>query len=259
MSAKLTIVALAWRETEHLRACFRSLGPLRALTRASTLIVLNSEANPETAHIAEQVADQVVAAPFVNFSVQRNRGLDLAGGEWVFFIDPDERCTPDLAQEIAQVIDKGEFAAYRVPRRNILFGREVRHTGWWPDYQIRLLRRALCRYDEEQQVHEVPIVEGQVGTLSAPLIHFNYRTWRQFAQKQQSYALLEARALFRDGRRAKPRSFIGQPLRELKRRMVDYQGYKDGLLGIALSLAIALYRLETYRQLYLLQRTNGKQ
>jgi hypothetical protein len=145
--------------------------------------------------------------------VQRNRALELADADWVFFIDADERCTRQLAPEISEALRSGTHAAYRVPRRNILFGREVRHTGWWPDYQVRLLRRDRCRYDESRQVHEFPSVDGSIGSLSAPLIHFNYTTWRQFAQKQLAYAALEANSLYQNGERVRPRSFIGQPLR----------------------------------------------
>ncbi len=253
IDAKLTIAALAWREGEHLRKCFTSLQPVRGRAGAHTVIVLDSTADARTAEIAHRVADIVSTHPFQNFSSQRNYALDAVSTEWVFFIDPDERMTPALAQEILQVIGRGADAAYRVPRRNILFGKEVRHTGWSPDYQVRLLRVESCRYNETQEVHEVPIVNGSVGTLEHPLIHFNYATWRQFIAKQRSYAPLEARALYAAGHRAHLYSFVGQPLREFKRRYIEYKGYKDGLLGLALSLAMSAYRLLTTWHLSRLQ------
>jgi (heptosyl)LPS beta-1,4-glucosyltransferase len=151
-------------------------------------------------------------------------------------------------------LDRAQCEAFRVPRRNILFGREVRHTGWWPDYQTRLLRRASAHYDESRQVHEYPIVPGETCTLFNPLIHFNYDTWGHFIGKQRAYAPMEAGALYKDGQRARLRSLIGQPLREFKRRYVDYEGYRDGFTGLALSVAMAVYRGETYRQLRRIQR-----
>ena len=253
----LTVVALAWREAAHLSACFKSVEPLKRLAGARTLVVLNSDADSCTTAVAQRVADRVVVSPFVNFSVQRNRGLDAAATEWVFFIDSDERCTSWLAREIVEAMGKEDYAAYRVPRRNILFGHEVRHTGWWPDHQTRLLFRERCRYDEARDVHEFPIVNGRTGTLTQPLIHYNYRSWRHFIEKQSAYAKLDAKALYRAGRRARPRSFIGQPLREFKRRYLDYEGYKDGPLGLALSIAMALYRLETQRRLRDLDDSSG--
>ncbi|HEX9989666.1 MAG TPA: glycosyltransferase family 2 protein [Chloroflexia bacterium] len=248
----LTVVALAWNEATHLEPCFRSVEPL-VRAGADTLIVLDSQADEEMETIARRVAQRVVVSNFVNFAIQRNKGLDLAETEWVFFIDADERCTPRLAQEIRQAIRNSEYAAYRVPRRNILFGHEVRHTGWSPDYQIRLLERQRCRYDESREVHELPQVDGKIGTLSTRLVHYNYATWRQFVSKQRAYAVLEARALYAAGRRARPRSFIGQPFREFKCRFIEYKGFKDGLLGFILSAAMGLYAAETQRQLLLLQ------
>jgi (heptosyl)LPS beta-1,4-glucosyltransferase len=250
----LSLVALARSEAKHLRECFASFEPLREAVTSEALIILDSRADEETRRVAAEVSERIVTSEFRSFPTQRNRALQGAHGDWVFFIDPDERCTSQLAREIVEVLREPTHAAYRVPRRNYFFGREVRHTGWWPDYQVRLLKRELCRYDEEREVHELPVCAGTVGTLASPLIHYNYENWRQFASKQRAYTKLEARSLHQRGRRARPRSFVGQPLRELKRRLLDYQGYRDGALGIALSLAMALYALETQRQLWLLQR-----
>ena len=254
---KLTIIALAHNEAKHLGSCFESLKSLTEQPSVETLIVLDNRADEATRTAAQAVADRVVTNTFVNFSTQRNFGLETADGEWVLYIDPDERCTPELASEIAAAMGKIEYAAYRVPRRNIFFGHEVRHTGWSPDYQVRLLRRESCRYDESREVHEFPVVRGDTGTLKSPLIHFNYESWRQFIAKQWAYARFDAKALYAAGITARPRNMIGQPLRELKRRVVDYRGYRDGALGLALSAAMGLYRAEIYRQLWLLQRREG--
>ena len=253
----LTVVALAWREREQLARCFASLRPLVELTGAPTLIVLDADADAVTAKIARQVAQQVITNTFENFSRQRNLALDSVPTEWTFFIDADERMTRALASDIAARLQSGTDAAYRVPRRNILFGKEVRHTGWWPDYQVRLLQTARCRYDESRGVHEVPDVRGSIGTLSSPLTHFNYETWGQFISKQRSYAPLEARALHAAGKEARLRSFVGQPAREFKRRFIDYRGYKDGPLGLGLSLAMSAYKLLTYWHLYRLGKRPG--
>lgn len=253
----LTIVALAWREGEQLAKCFASLRPLLRITGADTLVLLDSQADLLTTDVAHWVANHVAVAHFDNFAAQRNRALALCSTEWVFFIDADERITPALAEEIVSVLEREQEAAYRVPRRNILFGHEVRHTGWSPDYQVRLLKRTACRYDEKRQVHEVPEVAGSTGTLREPLTHFNYTTWRQFIEKQRSYAPLEARAMYAEGRRARVRSLLGQPLREFKRRFIEFKGYRDGPLGFELSVAMAAYSLLAYWHLLRLQRSKS--
>lgn len=253
---QLTIIALAWNEADDLEPCFASLRPLVDRTGAQTLVVLDHKADAPTTLAANRAASKVVQHHFENFARQRNFALDTANTEWVFFIDPDERATPQLCDEIIQVMQRADCGAWQVPRRNYLFGKEVRHTGWYPDYQIRLFRREGIRYDESRKVHEFPVIEGDTCTLLNPLIHYNYRTWRQFISKQRAYAPLEAQALQADGHTARARSLIGQPAREFVRRFVQYNGWRDGLLGLALSLAMAAYKLEVYRQLFLLQRRN---
>jgi hypothetical protein len=217
--------------------------------------VLDHQATEDAIAAARAAAQQTTMNQFANFSQQRNFALATATTDWVLFIDPDERATPALCDEIVGVIARKGAAAWRVPRRNVLFGREVRHTGWWPDYQTRLFRRAGAKYDELRKVHEVPAVDGETYTLLNPLIHYNYRSWGQFYKKQRSYAPLEAQALYSGGTRARLRSLLGQPAREFHRRFVQYEGWRDGLLGLALSAAMALYRFEVYRQLFKIQRS----
>lgn len=243
----LTIIALAWNEADDLVPCFKSLQLLLG-RGASTLIVLDHQADTATSQVARTVAQRVLTNTFENFASQRNFALSQASTDWVLFIDPDERATPELCGEIVRRLD-GTCNAWRVPRRNLLFGHEVRYTGWWPDYQIRLMRREGTHYNEARKVHEVPVISGEVCPLMNPLIHFNYRTWRQFIAKQRSYAPLEAQALHAEGTQAHLRSLIGQPVREFARRFFQYQGWRDSLLGLALSLAMAAYKFEVYRQL----------
>jgi glycosyltransferase involved in cell wall biosynthesis len=245
----LTIAILAANVAGHLDACVASVAPLVTPTGARILIVLNQGGDTATASAANRLADTVVERPFENFSRQRNYALDLAQTEWLLFLDADERLTPPLCEEIALVITRSTGSGWRVPRRNFLFGNEMRHTGWWPDYQLRLMRPALSRFDDTRHVHEFPVVQGEVFTLLNPLIHFNYTGWAQFIAKQRTYAPLEAAALYNDGVRARPRSLIGQPFRELHRRLVTYQGWKDGLQGVALSLAMAIYKADVYLRL----------
>ncbi|HUS14028.1 MAG TPA: glycosyltransferase family 2 protein [Chloroflexia bacterium] len=244
----LSIIIMAIDEAEHLEGCISSAAGLLARRHSELVIILDGRATPAVEAVARQHTSQVHRLPFVNFSAQRNNGLARAGGEWVLFLDPDERVTPALAREIAATMAAPvALAGYWVPRRTLMFGHEVRHAGWWPDYQMRFLRRAVAHYDEARAVHEVPQVPAaQQGHLHEPLIHYNYATWRQFTAKQRQYAVHEAQAQFAQGARARPRNFVLQPLREFRRRYWTLEGWKDGLLGLVLALAMAYYTLRMY-------------
>jgi glycosyltransferase involved in cell wall biosynthesis len=191
---------------------------------------------------------RVVRRPFLGFPHQRNAALDLANGDWVLFVDADERVPPALAQEVRRRLLAPEACVgFWVPRRNIIAGAWVRHAGWWPDRQLRLMKRGSARYDESGVVHEVADLDGPSDNLGEPLLHLNYETLAEFRQKQRRYARLEAEALVHRGVRARPHSLALQPIREFRRRTFELGGIRQGMLGVRLGLEMALASFQTYR------------
>jgi glycosyltransferase involved in cell wall biosynthesis len=238
----ITGIVITRNEERHITACLESL----AWTDAR--LVLDSLSTDRTPELAFRLAT-VHQRPFDTFARQRNAALDLAATDWVFFLDADERCTPELAAEVRAAVDEagragaGE-AGFWVPRRNFILGRWVRHAGWWPDEQLRVLRRDHARYNVERDPHEVVVLDGPAGHLSETITHFNYETVGQLFGKQLSYARREASTLRASGASRKPRSLCTQPVREFHRRYVTWEGYKEGAFGLFLCLVMAWYRFQ---------------
>jgi len=205
------------------------------------LVILDTRSQDRTEFLARAMGARVVRSRFRDFAQQRNVGLREASTDWLFYIDTDERATPELAEEIRRVTASGDAVGWWVPRRNYIWGREVRHGGWYPDYQLRLLRVGRARYDPSRQVHEVVLLDGPHGYLENPLVHWNYRTVGEFAAKQQQYVTLEAAIRFQQGVHPKPWTYVLQPLREFWRRYVRLAGFRDGLTGLLLAALIAWY------------------
>jgi len=205
------------------------------------IVILDSRSGDRTAAIAKALGARVVVHQFEDFARQREFGLSLPQGEWLFYVDSDERGTPALGEEIRQVIQDTERVGWWVPRRNFIWGQEIRHGGWYPDYQLRLLKLGHARYDLAREVHEVVRLDGQEGYLQEPLIHHNYRTFHQFVLKQHQYLEYEASILRKRGVRPKPWTYASQPLREFWRRYVTLKGYRDGVCGLILCLLVAYY------------------
>jgi glycosyltransferase involved in cell wall biosynthesis len=221
---------------------------LKSLEWANERIVLvDGATNDDTAHRAASAGAHAHYRSFTTFAEQRNAALDLVSTDWILFVDADERVPSSLAKEIREVIDQDpEPVGFWVPRRNIICGRWIKHAGWYPDCQLRLLRRGHARYETAVPVHEVPALDGPAGTLSHPLIHLNYRSLSDFWRRQRRYARLAARGMIDGGERPRIRSVAGQPLREFSRRFIRESGYREGPLGLALCLMVALGTLETY-------------
>lgn len=242
MSAtQLTAVILTLNEADHIADCILSL------QWADRVVVFDSYSRDETVPIAEAAGARVYQNRFQNYAQQRNAALDAITGEWVFFVDADERGTPLLADEIWDVIAHRPEAGWYVPRHNYIFGQLTLGAGWYPDYQLRLLRHGRVRY--ERPVHEIAAVDGEIGYLRQPLIHYNYRNLDHFRAKQRAYTDYDASILHRDGIRPRPHNFILQPLRQFWWRYVTLAGYRDGRHGLRLSLYMAYYEWVKYRKL----------
>ena len=151
--------------------------------------------------------------------------------------------------------EQADLDGWWVPRRNYIFGKWIRHAGWYPDYQLRLLRRERARYDERREVHELVNLDGEADHLRSPLIHYNYDTVQEFREKQGRYTDYEVRMLLDSGKRARPWNFVLQPLRQFRWRYILLDGYRDGWRGLLLSLLMAYYELVRYWRLWHLQRT----
>ncbi len=245
----LSVVVLTRNESRHIRSCLESARPF-----ADELLVFDSHSNDDTADLASRAGARVAQREFDNYPAQRNAALDAAQGDWIFFLDADERVSAELAQEVTRVLLETAARAdapvlYWVPRQNYIFGKWIRHSGWYPDYQPRLLRKGRARFDPGRLVHELVLADGRESFLEQPLIHFNYETLAQFRSKQMAYTRFEAEVLFNRGVRPTAKSFVGQPAREFARRYFTLEGYKDGVHGLVLSLLMAYYALVRQRML----------
>jgi len=240
---RLTVIIMTYNEAEHIVDCIEA-----ARNASDDVLVFDSYSTDETASLAEGAGARVRYHPFENYSRQRNAALDSVEGEtgWVLFVDADERVTPELAAEVQQAIEQPGYAGWRIPRHNYIFGKLTRGAGWYPDYQLRLLRVGAAHYDPERRVHEYAELDGAEGTLSQHFVHYNYKGFDQFVAKQREYTAYDARILYEQGIRPKPQNYILQPLRHFWWRFVTLKGYRDGLHGLWLSLLMGWYELRKY-------------
>ena len=231
---QLAAVILTKNAGEHIAAC------IETLDFADRVVVSDSFSQDDTVKLALEAGADVIQRPFDNFAGQRNAAMQAVDAEWIFFVDADERIPPALAQEARAALARSE-AGWWVPRHNFIVGKPARHGGFYPDYQLRLMRRDRARYDPARPVHEVVLLDGESGYLAEPMLHYNYDNWGQFHEKQRRYAALEGRMLADRGVKPWPHKFIRQPAREFWRRYVTLQGWRDGWSGLKLAALLAFY------------------
>lgn len=234
--SKLAAIILTKNEEKNIGECLDSLAWIERR------VVFDSFSTDRTCDIAREHGAEVIQHPFSDYASQRNAAMDMIDVEWIFFVDADERSTPELAEEIRSIV-MGEQplapAGYHVPRKNYLFGKLTRGAGYWPDYQMRLLKRGHARYD--RPASEIVSLEGQSDNLKNPLTHYNYESIAQFHQKQTFRIGFEATNLFKQGIKPKFYTPYTQYVRHFWWRFIPLKGYQEGFHGMRLSMLLAYY------------------
>jgi glycosyltransferase involved in cell wall biosynthesis len=251
--AELVAVVLTLNEEKNIGPC------LDSLQWCDAIVVWDSFSTDRTCDIARAKGAALYQHPFKGYGSQRQAAMDAVcerlGARWVFFVDADERATPELAHEIRRVIvERPDVVGWWVPRHNYILSRLTLHAGWYPDHQLRLLRPCRSHWDPAREVHELPILNGAEGYLQNVLIHYNYDSIKQFIETQEKYTDIDARILYDAGQRPKPWSPFSMPVRHFKWRFIDLKGYRDGLHGLWLSLMMSYYEGQKYRRLAKLWR-----
>ena len=248
MAPTLSVILICKNEAHRLAAT------LEAVRFADEIIVVESGSTDDTVAIARSIADIVVVTDdWPGFGPQKNRALDLATKDWVLSVDSDEIVSDALREEILGAIDSGTHEAFRMPRLSSFLGREIRHSGWWPDHVLRLFRRGDTRFSDDL-VHERVVFDGPVGTLREPLQHACYETMDEVRKKSELYALAAAQSLHKRGRHGGPVIAAIKASTTFLQHYVVRRGFLDGRAGWGIAISSASGKWRRYMRLSELNR-----
>ena len=190
-----------------------------------------------------------------SFADWRNEGARKSNGDWLLYVDTDEEITDNLQKEIEFTINNLQFtnSAYAIPRRNFIFGKEMKHCGLWPDFVLRLIKKDKLK-GWTGDLHEQPKVDGKTCHLKESLIHNKHKTLAEMVEKTNDWSEIEARLMF-DAKHPPMNifRFFSAGLREFWRRMVIQTAFLDGSEGIIYALYQVFSRLISYSKLWELQ------
>jgi len=245
----LSVIVITKDEAQAIERC------LESVAWADEIVVVDSGSSDGTVELARRHRARVeVVADWPGFGPQKNRAAALASGDWLLSLDADEWVTPELRVAIERALGApGAYAAFRMPRRSSYCGRFMRHSGWWPDYVTRLFRRGAARFSDDP-VHEKLLVDGQVGTLDAPLMHEAFRDLERVIAKMNSYSTASAQMLHARGRRGSVAAAVGHGLWAFARTYCLRLGFLDGREGFMLAVSNAEGAYYRYLKLALLGR-----
>jgi glycosyltransferase involved in cell wall biosynthesis len=180
------------------------------------------------------------------FGRTKNLAVVEARSPWIYVLDADERITPSLRGEIADIVRAdGPLDGYRVPRRNHFCGRFIRHLGWYPDYSVRLFRKDKGRFNE-REVHESVEIHGRVGTLQHPMLHYTYKSMNDFVLRMDRYSSLAAQELLKQGKQPVCGELVWRPLLTFLKLYVLQKGFLEGRDGYTLAFLYSTYNFLKY-------------
>lgn len=244
----LSVIIITKNEARHIAAC------LQSVSFASEIIVFDSGSTDGTIEIARQHGAVVhQSTDWPGFGPQKNRALEAAKQIWVLSIDADERVTPELKQEIIETLAAPSCEGYFMPRLSELCGQPIRHSGWWPDYVLRLFRREAACFSDVA-VHERVELNGTTAKLKACLLHYPYESLEALIQKMNRYSSDAAQMMFAKGKRAGVLSIAGHSVWTFVRIYLLRRGFLDGRYGFVLAVTAAAGSFFRYSKLMMLCR-----
>ena len=245
--APVTVVIAARDAGRHIGDCVASV-----VDWASEVLVVENDSSDDTIARARAAGATVFSNPFRSIGAQRNVAIGRAANPWIFVLDHDERCTPELAREIATTVRGTPADSYKIRRRNYFLGREIRHGGWERDRPIRLFRSTL-RYDE-RPVHEHVITTKPPAELRERMLHFSYESLSQYFEKLERYSRWWADQQFARGRRAGPMALVIHTGSRFVTMYVLKRGFLDGAHGLVLAVLTSIGVAAKYARLWALGR-----
>jgi len=260
---KISVVINTLNEEKNLPCALTSVKNF-----ANEIVICDMHSDDGTVEIAKKYGAKVYKHKKTGYvEPARNYAINKATGDWILILDADEEISSSLRKSLGEIADEQFHTRrapsatlgvsipadyYRLPRKNIIFGKWVKYSGWWPDYNIRFFRKGYVSWSEI--IHSVPETRGKGLDLEADeknaIVHYHYQTVEQFIDRLNRYTSIQSRELIKDKYEFDWRDLIKKPVGEFLSRYFQAEGYKDGLHGLTLSMLQAFSEFVKYLKVW---------
>lgn len=239
----LSVIIITQNEASNIRAC------LESVAWADEIIAVDSGSTDDTVSICKAMGARVyMSTDWPGFGQQKNRALSYATKDWVLSIDADERVTPELREELIQAMNEGHASGYYLPRLSQFCGASIHHSGWYPDYVLRLFKRDAGRFSDNL-VHESVLLAGRTARLKNPLLHYSYLTTDDVERKVEHYSTAAAQQMFQSGKQSNQLDAVLRAGWAFVRTYFLRLGVLDGSAGLSIARMNARTTYLKYRKL----------
>ena len=255
----VSAVIITFNEEKKIGNC------LQALTWADEIVVVDALSTDRTREICSDPAApwsgklRLFERAWTGFKDQRNFAIAQAKYDWVFVVDSDEECSPELRARLLEYLSRSggpELKAYKVHRLEFFFGKQILHGMWNPSYQDRFFDRRGVQYIND--VHEYPVFHSTPGEIHEALIHRTDITIERFIDKMNKYSSIEAKDRYEQGQRTNLFKLVTAFPAHFLKTLIYYGGYKDGIHGWIIALLEGASRLVRQVKIWQLMQNDAK-
>lgn len=241
----ISAIVITKNEERNISEC------LATLEWVDEIIVVDAGSTDETVSLAKKATRKVFVRPWDGYGSARNYALSRAKGDWILWLDADERLTPELREEIRLILrsTSNEVAAFDMPRKANFLGKWIEHCGWYPGRVTRLFRRSSGKFTEDK-VHERLLIEGKTVSLKHELLHYTDPNLFHYFDKFNRYTSFAAEDLERQGRGFSYVKLLLNPIWVFVRMYILKRGFLDGIQGLILCVLSSCYVFTKYAKLW---------
>ena len=221
---------------------------IRSLSVADEIIVIDAESSDDTREIAASLGARVVIHPWTGFAAQKNLAIIQARHDWILSLDADEELDAEAQASIERwKTTEPTAAGFRLARRARYLGRWILHSGWYPDYKLRLFDRRKGKWQGDY-VHESAVVSGAVETLQGEILHYTCDSFAEHRERIEFYTDLAAQEMLTRGDTVGPVRRLFAPTWIFISTYFVKLGVLDGYQGFLIARMAARYVSRKYEK-----------
>lgn len=224
---------------------------LESVRWADEILVVDSFSTDDTLEICREYGARIIQHEYINSALQKNWAIPQATYDWILLLDSDEELEPGFKEEVLAILESPaeHIDGYRMPRKNLIYGKWVKFCGIYPDSLVRLFRKS-CRYIEREVHAHIQVTPERTGLMRHHIIHHDFTDLNSYLVKFARYMRYEVDQLVNEGRRFRLREITLRPLYMFCWSYFYKQGFRDGVRGFLLSVLKAYYNFIMYMKLW---------
>ena len=247
----LSVSIITFNEEKNIARCLDSVKEI-----ANEIIVVDSHSTDHTENICREYGVKFFKQTFLGYIEQKNYALDLCKHQWVLCLDADECLSEELVSSIRKLKQLGELAdAYTMNRCTNFCGKWIKHGTWYPDRKLRLFNKQKGKWGGINP-HDTVVIQNNAKTffLKGDILHYSYYTVEEVLAQQNKFTTIQAKALFRQGKRSNWFKLFFNPIVAFKSGYFLKLGFLDGADGFFIAWTVAYNTMVKYYKLLRLQK-----